>query len=63
MDVTNGLTTKGARGYLCPSNKPSLLGLPSAFICVFSNIPLTDEDLSVLKLQNVALQQFFKKHI
>lgn len=60
MDITNGLTTKGARGCLCPSNKPFLLGLPSAFICVFSNIPQTDEDLSVLKLQNVALQQFFK---
>lgn len=45
MKVTNGLTTKGAGGCLCPNNKPSLLGLLSAFVCVLSNILQTDEDL------------------
>lgn len=57
MKVTNGLTAKGAGGYLCPNNKPSLLGLLSAFICILSNILQREEDLSIFKLQNVAFYQ------
>lgn len=59
MEVTNSLTTKGEGGCLCPGNKPYRQGFLSAFICVLSNLPQTDEDLSILKLQNVAFQQLF----